>query len=353
MLKPVKIKDKVLEVPIIQGGMGIGVSLSNLALAVRKEGGMGVISAAMPGFQEPDFETQPIQANIRALQREIQKAKMTERGLLGVNIMVASQNYGTYVKAAIEAGVDAIISGAGLPLDLPKYSDGNVLLAPIVSSGKACRLICRRWDSHHNTAPDFVVIEGQKAGGHLGFKLKELQEGTFQSLEEILEDVQQELEVFRQKYQKEIPFFVAGGVFTHEDIEHFIELGADGVQMATRFIATRECDAHENFKQMIIQAKKEDIVYVKSPAGFPGRAVRNAFVQKTEKQANQRITNCLGCMIPCHPGDTPYCITRALIRAVQGDQENGLFFTGTSAEIINEMTDVHTLMESLKTGRKG
>lgn len=145
----------------------------------------------------------------------------------------------------------------------------------------------------------------------------------------------------------------AGGVFTHEDIEHFIELGADGVQMATRFIATRECDAHENFKQMIIQAKKEDIVYVKSPAGFPGRAVRNAFVQKTEKQANQRITNCLGCMIPCNPGDTPYCITRALIRAVQGDQENGLFFTGTSAEIINEMTDVHTLMESLKTGRKG
>ena len=132
MLKPVKIKDKVLEVPIIQGGMGIGVSLSNLALAVRKEGGMGVISAAMPGFREPDFETQPIQANIRALQREIQKAKMAERGLLGVNIMVASQNYGTYVKAATEAGVDAIISGAGLPLDLPKYSDGNVLLAPII-----------------------------------------------------------------------------------------------------------------------------------------------------------------------------------------------------------------------------
>lgn len=353
MLKPVRLSNKILEVPIIQGGMGIGVSLANLALAVRKEGGMGVISAAMPGFKEPDFETQPIQANIRALQKEIAKAKQTDRGLLGVNIMVASKNYGTYVKAVVEAGADAIISGAGLPLDLPKYADGKILLAPIVSSGKACRLICRRWDSHHETTPDFVVIEGQKAGGHLGFKLKELQEETYPSLEEILEDVQKELEPFRQKYQKDIPVFVAGGIFTHEDIVHYIELGAQGVQMATRFIATKECDAHENFKKKIVQAKKEDIVYVKSPAGFPGRAIRNDFVKKMEHQNNQKITKCLGCMIPCDPTNTPYCITRALIQAVQGDTENGLFFTGTSAEKIDSITDVHTLMESLKTGKKG
>lgn len=193
MLRPIKLKDKILEVPIIQGGMGIGVSLSNLASSVRKEGGMGVISAAMPGFNEPDFETNSLEANIRALKKEIQKANEVKHGLLGVNIMVASRNYESYVKASVEAGADAIISGAGLPLDLPKYAEDKIMLAPIVSSAKACRLLCRVWDKHHNTTPDFVIIEGQKAGGHLGFKKKDLEEGTYQMLEQILKEVLEEL----------------------------------------------------------------------------------------------------------------------------------------------------------------
>ncbi len=348
MLKPVQIKDKVLEVPIIQGGMGIGVSLSGLASAVLQEGGMGVISAAMPGFDEPDFETDPLAANVRVLKKEIQKARTIKRGLLGVNVMVASRNYGTYVKAAIEAGADCILSGAGLPLELPKYCDGKVLMAPIVSSGKACRLLCRAWDKHYQTLPDFMVIEGQKAGGHLGFKKKELEENTFPSLEQILKDVLTELVYFEEKYKRKIPVFVAGGIFTHEDIQSFIQLGASGVQMATRFIATRECDAHENFKKMILKAKKEDIVYVKSPAGFPGRAIRNEFVQTVEAQPNRSISHCLGCILSCTPASTPYCISRALINAVKGDTQNGLFFCGTSAARINEIIDVHTLMESLK-----
>ena len=348
MLRPVKIKDKILEVPIIQGGMGIGVSLSRLAAAVCEEGGMGVISAAMPGFKEPDFEVNPLKANLRALKNEIKKAKEVQKGLLGVNIMVASRNYEAYVKASIEAGADAIISGAGLPLELPKYADQKILLAPIVSSAKACRLLCRVWDKHHQTTPDFIVIEGQKAGGHLGFKKKELEEGTFQSLEEILKEVLEELIPFEEKYKKKIPVFVAGGIFTNEDIEYYIKQKASGVQMATRFIATTECDAHEHFKQMIIKATKEDIVYVKSPAGFPGRAIRNTFVKKIENDPNQKVSHCLGCMIPCDPRCTPYCITRALIKAVTGDMENGLFFCGTSAEKIHEITDVHTLIEDLK-----
>lgn len=350
MLSSVQIKDKVLEVPIIQGGMGIGISLSSLALAVRKEGGMGVISAAMPGFDEPDFETSPIEANVRALKKHIEIAKQSDRGLLGVNVMVASRNYDVYVKTCIEAGVDAIISGAGLPLELPKYSDGNVLLAPIVSSGKAARLICKSWDRHYQVVPDFIVIEGQKAGGHLGFKKADLENETYQSLEEILSDVKKEIEIFEGKYKRSIPIFVAGGVYTHEDIEHFLSLGADGVQMATRFIVTKECDVHENFKQMIIDAKHEDIGYVKSPAGFPGRAIYNTFVKDMQGKENQSVLNCLGCMHPCTPSNTPYCITRALIRAVKGDKEQGLFFCGQTAEKIIELTDVHTLMNELKGG---
>lgn len=349
MLKAVQIQNKVLQVPIIQGGMGIGVSLSGLAKAVCKEGGMGVISAAMPGFREPDFEKDPIQANIRALQKEIRMVKEeVPNGFLGVNVMVASRHYETYVKASIDAGADAILSGAGLPLELPKTVQNKALMAPIVSSARACRLICRRWDTHHQCAPDFVIVEGAKAGGHLGFKLPDLENDRCQSLEEIVAEAKKELKPFEEKYRKTIPVFAAGGIFTYEDILHMIKAGADGVQIATRFIATKECDAHPVFKQMIIRARKEDIGYVKSPAGFPGRAIQNAFVKKHKGKPNQRVENCLGCMIPCNWQDTPYCITRALIRAVQGDTENGLFFTGANAYKISEISDVHTVMSSLQ-----
>lgn len=348
MLEGVQIQDRYLEVPIIQGGMGIGVSLAGLASAVCEQGGMGVISAAMPGFKEPDFKTNTIEANVRALKKEIKKAKEAKRGLLGVNVMVASQNYGTYVRASIEAGADAIISGAGLPLSLPEYVEGKALMAPIVSSGKAASLICRRWQKKYECLPDFVVIEGSHAGGHLGFKEADLMQGNVQSLEEILKDVQDVL----QEFDKEIPIFVAGGIESHEDIVHYIDLGASGVQMATSFILTKECDAHPNFKKMILDAKEEDIAIIKSPAGFPGRAIRNEFIKKIESGQRPAIGQCLGCMIPCKPATTPYCITQALVAAVQGDMENGLFFTGSSAANRTELTDVETLMKSLVEGGK-
>lgn len=351
MLRPVTIGGRALRVPIIQGGMGIGVSMSRLASAVMKEGGMGVISAAMPGFAEPDFETSPIEANIRALQREIRRAKETE-GLLGVNVMVASQHYDLYVRAAIEAGADAIISGAGLPLKLPQYVQGKAMMAPIVSSGRACRLVLQMWDRHHHCVPDFVVLEGWQAGGHLGFRREQLEAGTCQSNSEILQDIRKELAPYEEKYRCRIPVFAAGGIFDHEDIVRIMDEGAAGVQIATRFIATRECDAADAFKQMILDAQEKDIVLVRSPAGFPGRAVRSAFIQRTENTDPVRIEKCLGCMIPCTPASTPYCITRALVAAVQGDTENGLFFCGTNAARIHEITDVHTLMHDLTEGRK-
>ena len=346
MLQGLTLGQKTLSVPIIQGGMGIGISMSNLATAVMKEGGIGVISAAMPGFAEPDFESNPIEANVRALKQEIQKAKKTD-GILGVNVMVASQHYDLYVNTAIEAGADLIISGAGLPLKLPDYVRGRCMMAPIVSSGKAARVILSMWDRHHHAIPDLIVIEGYQAGGHLGFSKQDLISDTCQSNEQILKDVLTVIKPFEEKYGRHIPVFVAGGIFSHEDIIHIMRLGADGVQMATRFIATKECDAAEGFKEMIVDAKKEDIVLVKSPAGMPGRAIRNDFVKQMEQSGSQAIAKCYGCMIPCNPAATPYCITRALCAAARGDKKNGLFFTGTNAARIDHISDVHTLMKEL------
>lgn len=346
----VKIKDKVLSLPIVQGGMGVGISLGNLAGAVMQQGAMGTISAAHPGYYLENFEENPALANCTALAQQIKKAKdiAKGKGLLAVNIMVAGNDYEEYVKASIDAGADAIISGAGLPLDLPKYAkSGNILLAPIVSGAKAIQLIAKRWDKSFNTTMDFVVIEGSKAGGHLGFKKEDLINGTAQSLEEILPQVKQVLKEYEEKYNKKIPVFTAGGIFDGKDIAHFISLGADGVQMGTRFIATNECDASEKYKQAFIQCAESDIGLVKSPAGLPGRAIYNSFVKKMMNSEPISVKNCIHCMKPCNPQNTCYCITRALINAVKGNTENGLIFTGTNGYRITEIVPVKQLIENL------
>ncbi len=327
------------DISIIQGGMGIGVSLSNLAGAVMKEGGMGTISAAHPGYREKDFWINSIEANCRALKQEIQKAKdiACGKGMLAVNIMVASKDYASYVKASVEAKTDAIISGAGLALRLPEYVGKHpTLLAPIVSSAKALRLICTSWKKRYQRMPDFVVIEGAKAGGHLGFKEDELEQKTYVSNDTILKEVLDYLD----SQQVTLPVFVAGGIYDSTDIEHVKSLGAQGVQMGTRFIATHECDAHDNFKKMVVNCTKEDIVLMQSPTGFCARAINNEFVQKV----NHPIKQCIQCLTKC---DHHFCITEALIQAVQGDTKQGLFFVGENADRIDRMMSVHELMEEL------
>ena len=334
-----------LDVPIIQGGMGVGVSLSNLAGNVMKCGGMGTISAAHPGYKEPDFYTNSKEANCRAIHEEAKKAREIAqgKGMLAINIMVASKDYASYVKASIEAKYDAIISGAGLAISLPEYvGNTDILLAPIVSSGKALQLICRSWVKRYKRLPDFVVIESALAGGHLGFKEKELQSATYQSLDEILLEVKD----YVSTLDKDIPIFVAGGVFTHEDLVHYQKLGATGAQIGTRFIATYECDAAQGFKDMVINARKEDIQLVKSPAGLPARAIRNAFVERSEA-GSIPVQRCVGCLKTCNPSTTPYCITNALIQAVKGNQEDGLFFVGQNASRVNKMCSVKELVEEL------
>lgn len=342
-----KIGNLIAPIPIIQGGMGVGVSSSNLAAAVANAGGIGIISAAQLGYKEDDFEKNPLEANLRALKKHITLAKSKAvNGIIGINAMVATNNYEEHIKAAIEAGVDLIISGAGLPTMLPKIVKGSsVKIAPIVSSLKAAKVILKLWDKHDNVAPDFVVIEGPKAGGHLGFKVEELENDSI-DFDKSVVDIISETKKYAEKYNKEIPVVVAGGVFDGYDIAKYLKLGASGVQMATRFVATEECDASDEFKNAYINCKKEDIQIVKSPVGMPGRAIRNKFVERTHAEG-EKITRCYNCLTPCNPANTPYCISKALINAVNGNIDDSLIFCGENASRITKITTVKELMDEL------
>ncbi|MFS1518827.1 nitronate monooxygenase [Bacillus sp. SM2101] len=335
-------------VPIIQGGMGVGVSRSRLASAVANQGGIGIISGSQIGFTEPDFATNNLAANIRSLKREIRRAReLSPNGIIGVNFLVAMKNYKELALTAVEEKVDLIVSGAGLPKSLPEIVKGTkTKIAPIVSSGKAAKLITRMWDKKYNYLPDLVIVEGPDAGGHLGFTLDELRANPKIELTEIVKEVKDALSSFQEKYKKPIPIIAAGGVFDGSDIAKYLKAGASGVQMGTRFVATKECDADINFKEAYINSKSEDIQLVKSPVGLPGRAITNKFVKKTEA-GNIPVQKCYDCLIPCNPKSTPYCITTALIEAANGKLENGLIFSGSNAHRLKEIVSVQQLMTQL------
>lgn len=347
-IKSLKIGDLEARLPIVQGGMGVGISLSNLAAAVANAGGVGVISGVQIGFQEDDFEENPLKANIRAMKKHISLAKeKAKNGIIGVNIMVALKHYEELVKAAIESKVDLIISGAGMPISLPKLTKGSsTKIAPIVSSKKAANLILKMWDRRYKSTADMVVIEGPKAGGHLGFKNEELENNTIDFEKEIV-DIIDVVKEYGVKYNREIPVVVAGGIYDANDIAKYLNLGADGVQMASRFVATQECDADEKFKQEYVKCNEEDIVIVKSPVGMPGRAINNNFVKKVKEEA-PKITKCYNCLTPCKPKETPYCISKALINAARGDVDNALVFCGTTAAKIKEISTVPKIMKELE-----
>ena len=349
-MNPLIIGNKSARVPIIQGGMGVGVSLSGLAGAVAKAGGVGVISAAQIGFDEPDFQSDCPTANLRALRRHIAMAKaQADGGLVGVNIMVATKEYANHVRAACEAGADLIISGAGLPTDLPKLVAGyeeSTKIAPIVSTAKAARILLGLWDKHHHRTADCIVIEGPKAGGHLGFTGEQLENFTQEEYDREIQAILKITEEFGKKYGHPIPVIVAGGIFDREDIRHALNLGVDGVQIATRFVVTEECDAAAAFKQAYIDADSSSVEIIKSPVGMPGRAIHNPFLEKL-LQGRIPVTRCLGCLSKCNPAQTPYCITQALINAVRGDIKNGLIFCGANVGRLREITTVPKLIAEL------
>lgn len=342
------IGDLTAKIPVIQGGMGVGISLSRLAGSVAACGGVGVISTAQIGWREPDFWEHPFEANYRAIGKEIQKAReIAEGGIIGVNIMVATQRYEEYVKTAVKAGVDLIISGAGLPIDLPKYVEGTkTKIAPIVSSLKSLNVICRMWERKYKKAPDLVVIEGPKAGGHLGFSREELDTFTDESYDGVIRSIIEKVKEYGEKFSKKIPVVVAGGIYDRADMDHALSLGADGVQMGTRFVTTEECDAAPEYKQAYIRAEKEDICIVQSPVGMPGRAIKNAFMDrvKTEKC---RIEHCYHCIVTCRPAEIPYCITQALVNAAEGRVEDALLFCGSNACRSHKIEKVEDIMKEL------
>lgn len=347
-LRPLKIGNLTAKLPIIQGGMGVGVSRFNLAGAVAKEGGIGVISTAQIGYDEPDFDSSPIEANLKAVKKHIHLAKeKAEGGIIGVNIMVATRRYADYVKSALEAGVDLIISGAGLPVTLPSLVKGTkTKIAPIISSLKAAAVILKMWDKKYQRTADLLVIEGPHAGGHLGFSKEQLDHIETMDYDSEIRAIIDYKKTYEEKYDCKIPVVVAGGIFDYTDVEHAINLGADGVQVASRFVVTQECDASNAYKQAYLKAKKEDIRIVISPVGMPGRAIQNAFLE-TIKTHREPITKCSQCLEKCNPADTPYCITKALINAVNGDLEHGLIFCGDTVDRLHEMTTVHELMLEL------
>ncbi|MGN0313763.1 MAG: NAD(P)H-dependent flavin oxidoreductase [Fusicatenibacter sp.] len=348
----VKIGNLILERPIIQGGMGIGVSRNRLAGAVAKEGGMGVISSAQIGYDSPLFRTNPEKVNLQVLPEEIQKAKILAEGngAVAVNIMSVTQLYGTYVKTAIDAGADAIISGAGLPLELPKYVAGSgVKIAPVVSSSKGASVILRSWDKKYQRTADFLVMESPYSGGHQGYKKEQLM-----CLEQTASDFDQEViktilmkKIYEEKYRIRIPLFVGGGIFTKADKDHFMRLGADGVQAGTRFIVTEECDASVAYKEAFLRARAEDLVIIDSPVGMPARAIRNAFVERM-LNGSEEISWCYNCLKACNPATAKYCISQALINAVKGDVDNGLIFCSAKVDQIHKIQTVLEVMEDLE-----
>lgn len=348
-MKNLVIGNKIAKLPIIQGGMGVGVSRSKLAGAVAAAGGVGIISSAQIGYDEEDFVSNHKAANARALAKHIKAAKeQAKDGLVGVNVMTALKDYEEHVRISAEAGADLVICGAGLPTNLPELVAGtDTKFAPIVSSAKAASLLLRRWEKTYNTTADFIVIEGPMAGGHLGFSKEDVDmyRTTNASYDEEIVKIIETVKPFREKFNKDIPVIVAGGVFDKADIKHAFSLGADGVQIASRFVATDECDASLAYKNAYINASENDIAIIKSPVGMPGRAIKNKFLEHIENRKSQ--IRCLGCLAKCTPSEIPYCITDALIKAVSGDIENGLIFAGENVSKITKITSVNNLMEEL------
>lgn len=352
--KGFSIGDLTIPVPIVQGGMGIGVSARRLAVAVANQGGIGVMSAVGMGYLNIPCEIEPHEGdnrNITILRQEIRKARKETSGVLGVNIMVAIREFTETAKAAIEEGIDVIFAGAGLPLNLPSClkEDSKTRLVPIISSAKAAKLIAKRWMTKYNYVPDAFVLEGPKAGGHLGFSPEQIEDADYQ-LEVLIPQVVEAVREIEAESGKKIPVIAGGGIFTGADIYEALELGADAVQMATRFVATEECDADEAFKQAYVNCTKEDIGIIVSPVGLPGRAIQNDFLAKAKAGLKHPKVCARHCITTCKEEASPYCISSALLNAVHGRLEEGFAFIGANGYRIDCITTVPALIAELADG---
>ncbi|MGB2809769.1 MAG: nitronate monooxygenase [Sedimentisphaerales bacterium] len=347
-----RISNLQADIPIVQGGMGVGISLSGLASAVANAGGIGVIATAGIGLFEPDSFANFKEANKRALRKEIRKAKAKTDGIIGVNIMVALSDFGSLVQCAVDEGADILFLGAGLPIRLPetlpldKLGDLSTRFVPIVSSARAAGIIFRSWAKQYSHVPDAVVVEGPLAGGHLGFK-KEQIDNPDCALEKILPEVIAVIKPYQEQFNKNIPVIAAGGIYTGADIYKFIQLGAQGIQMGTRFVATYECDASLKFKEAYLNCKQEDIVIIDSPVGLLGRAIRDKFLERVSSGVKETFKCPWKCLKSCDFKNVPYCIALALTNAKKGNLKGGFAFAGANAYRADKITSVKELIETL------
>jgi nitronate monooxygenase len=363
-LKELIIKGKKIKLPIIQGGMGIGVSLAPLASAVAKEGGVGIISSAALDRLISKRKGKKVNS-YEAAYEEVSLSKVAG-GFSGINIMVALvRDFEDSVRGALDAGADFIISGAGLPLNLPAIQNPkDTALIPIVSSARALEIICKKWE-RFPYRPDAVVLEGPLAGGHLGFKFEHI-ELESNKLENLLPPV---LDVAQKNGN--IPVIVAGGIYTHADIVRFLEMGASGVQMGTRFLATEESSATEAYKQAVVDCKEKDILVVDpkekengpgSPCGLPFRIIRQSPMYQSAirklrkpkcnkgyvllKDAEGKFTHCMA----KEGNENAFCICNGLLSSAgyNPDKEESLYTVGTNAPLVDKILSVKDLMDELK-----
>ncbi|MCD4758217.1 MAG: nitronate monooxygenase [Arcobacteraceae bacterium] len=349
-----------IEKPIIQGGMGVGISWDRLAGNVSLEGGLGVISAVGTGYyQDKKFSKKNVQNKPYSEENFYSKEALIEifknaRKIcgdepLGVNILYAQSDYGRVVHDACEAGADIIITGAGIPTNMPEFTKDypDVALIPIVSSARALKLICKKW-KRYNKLPDAVIVEGPLSGGHQGFKYDDCFKEE-SKLENIVPPVIEEA-----KNWGNMPIIAAGGVWDKKDIDKFLEMGCAGVQMATRFIGTYECDASDALKNVLINAEEKDIKLLKSPVGLPARGVITNLQKTIENGTAPKVACISNCVAPCNRGEEAkavgYCIADRLSAAYMGDTETGLFFTGTNGYKVKKLITVKELMEKLTNG---
>ncbi len=343
-LKPLTIGDLEIKVPIIQGGMGIGVSTATLVSAVATYGGAGTIASVALGFGTKDNEKNFVRASHEGLEKEIRKAKELTKGVVGVNILVALSNYEDLAMISVKEKADFIVSGAGLPMRLPEFAEGSsIKLMPIVSSARALDLIIKTWKKRYNRLPDAIVVEGPLAGGHLGFKAEDLESYKDIRLENLVLDV---LKLVKES-NLDIPVIAAGGIFNGKDVARFIKLGANGVQMATRFVTTFECSVSEKFKQLYIDCKDSDIVIINSPVGMPGRAIKTNFIERVMKGERIPVKCSYRCLRSCNPKTAPYCICKALGNAVLGNLDEAVVFCGSNASRVNKIISVKELMDEI------
>jgi nitronate monooxygenase len=339
--------------PIIQGGMGVGISMSGLASAVADEGGIGVISSVGLGLVGSHPEANYREANKIVLKKEIRKARALTDGVLGLNIMVAVSDFDDLLNIALEEEIDIVFLGAGLPLRLPKslsletFNKIKTKTAVIVSSARAVQIIFQYWKKNFNHLPDMVVVEGPLAGGHLGFKKEQLNDPNF-ALERLVTEVITIIKYFEEQSDKSIPVIAAGGIYSGSDIFKFLELGAQGVQMATRFVATHECDASPEFKEAYIKCEEADLVIIDSPVGLPGRAIGNKFLEEVAAGIRKPFNCPWKCLKTCNFREVPYCIAHSLTNAKKGKLAEGFTFAGANAYRIKEIISVKELFTSLE-----